>query len=97
MNKFNIGQRVVTDFGIGNVLMIEGKQYKVFIDFPSTNQGPYEDWIDENNIRYAFDTADDYRRIPPETDNRVTRTVKTPKERKQKTVWRHGRYTQVWR
>jgi hypothetical protein len=35
--------------------------------------------------------------MPPEDDNRITRSLKPQRVKKQKTVYRHGRYAQVWR
>jgi hypothetical protein len=94
---YKVEQRVVTDLGVGNILRVEHEKYYVYIDFPFGNTHSYETWLTDGDIRYSFDTKEDYRRVSPEDDNRVTRSIKTPKERKQKTVWRHGRYTQVWR
>ena len=94
---YEAGQRVVTDLGVGDVLRVENERYYVYIGFPSDNTHSYETWLTDADIRYSYDTKEDYRRVPPEEDNRRTRTIKSPKERKQKTVWRHGRYTTVWR
>lgn len=94
---YEVGQRIVTDLGVGSVLRIEHERYYVIIDFPVDNTHSYETWITDRDIRYSFDTKEDYRRMPPEDDNRVTRSIKQPRAKKQKTVWRHGRYTQVWR
>ena len=94
---YEAGQRVVTDLGVGDILRVEHERYYVLIDFPTDNKHSYETWLTDSDIRYSFNTADDYRRIPPEDDNRVTRTVKTPHEKKLKSVYRKGRYSQVWR
>jgi hypothetical protein len=94
---YNIGQRIVTDLGVGDVLRVENEKYYVLIDFPTDNTHSYETWLTDKDIRYAFNTSDDYRRLPAEDDKRVTRTVKAPKEKQQKTVYRKGRYSQVWR
>jgi len=94
---YEVGQRVVTDLGVGSVLRVEHERYYVIIDFPVDNTHSYETWLTDKDIRYSFDTKEDYRRMPPEDDNRVTRSIKQPRAKKQKTVYRHGRYTQVWR
>ena len=94
---YQVGQRIVTDLGVGSILRVEHERYYVIIDFPVDNTHSYETWLTDSDIRYSFDTKEDYRRMPPEDDNRVTRSIKQPRAKKQKTVWRHGRYTQVWR
>lgn len=94
---YEVGQRVVTDLGVGDILRVEHERYYVFIDFPSDNTHSYETWLTDKDIRYSYDTKEDYRRMPYEDDKRVTRSIKEPRKKQQKTVWRHGRYTQVWR
>lgn len=94
---YQVGQRIVTDLGVGSVLCVEHERYYVYIDFPNDSVHSYETWLIDANIRYSFDTKEDYRRISPEDDNRVTRTLKPPRVKQQKTVYRHGRYAQVWR
>jgi hypothetical protein len=94
---YQVDQRIVTDLGVGSILRVENERYYVIIDFPVDNTHSYETWITDRDIRYSFDTKEDYRRMPPEDDNRVTRSLKPLREKKQKTIWRHGRYTQVWR
>jgi hypothetical protein len=94
---YEVGQRIVTDLGVGSVLCVEHERYYVIIDFPVDNTHSYETWLTDSDIRYSFDTKEDYRRIPPEDDNRVTRSIKEPRKKQQKTVYRHGRYAQVWR
>ena len=94
---YQVDQRIVTDLGVGSVLRVEHERYYVIIDFPVDNTHSYETWLTDKDIRYSFDTKEDYRRVPPEDDNRVTRSIKQPRAKKQKTIWRHGRYTQVWR
>jgi hypothetical protein len=94
---YEVGQRIVTDLGVGDVLRVEHERYYVYIEFPSDNTHSYETWLTDSDIRYSYDTKDDYRRISPEDDNRVTRSIKAPRAKKQKTVYRHGRYTSVWR
>jgi hypothetical protein len=94
---YQIGQRVVTDVGIGDILKLEHGKYCVLLNFPFSNAQPYGTWITDDNIRYLLDIRSDYKRILSEDDKRVTRSVNTHKERKPKSVWRYGRYTQVWR
>ena len=94
---YQVGQRVVTDLGVGDILRIENERYYVYIEFPSDNTHSYETWITDGDIRYSYNTNDDYRRVPPEDDNRVTRSIKQPREKKLKSVYRKGRYSQVWR
>ena len=94
---YQVDQRIVTDLGVGSILRVEHERYYVIIDFPVDNTHSYETWLTDKDIRYSFDTKEDYRRVPPEDDNRVTRSIKQPRAKKQKTIWRHGRYTQVWR
>ena len=94
---YQVGQRIVTDLGVGSVLRIEHERYYVYIDFPVDNTHSYETWLTDRDIRYSFDTKEDYRRMPPEDDNRITRSLKPQRVKKQKTVYRHGRYAQVWR
>ena len=94
---YEVGQRVITDLGVGDVLRVENERYYVLIDFPTDNTHSYETWLTDGDIRYSYDTKEDYRRVPPEDDNRRTRTLKAPREKKQKTVYRKGRYSQIWR
>ena len=94
---YEVGQRIVTDLGVGDILRVENERYYVIIDFPVDNTHSYETWLTDRDIRYSFDTKEDYRRVPPEDDNRVTRSLKPQRVKKQKTVYRHGRYAQVWR
>lgn len=94
---YEVGQRIVTDLGVGDILRIEHERYYVYIEFPSDNTHSYETWLTDCDIRYSYDTKDDYRRVPPEDDNRVTRTLKPPRQKQPKSVYRHGRYTTVWR
>jgi hypothetical protein len=94
---YEVGQRIVTDLGVGSVLRVENERYYVIIDFPVDNTHSYETWLTDRDIRYSFNTKEDYRRMPPEDDNRITRSLKPQRVKKQKTVYRHGRYTQVWR
>jgi hypothetical protein len=94
---YKIGQRIVTDLGVGDVLRVENERYYVYIEFPSDNTHSYETWLTDKDIRYSYNTSDDYRRLPAEDDKRVTRSVKEPNNKKQKSVYRHGRYTTVWR
>ena len=94
---YEVGQRVITDLGVGDVLHVENERYYVLIDFPTDNTHSYETWLTDGDIRYSYDTKEDYRRVPPEDDNRRTRTLKAPREKKQKTVYRKGRYSQIWR
>ena len=94
---YEVGQRIVTDLGVGDIMRIEHERYYVYIEFPSDNTHSYETWLIDSDIRYSYDTKDDYRRVPPEDDNRVTRTLKTPRQKQPKSVYRHGRYTTVWR
>lgn len=94
---YEAGQRVVTDLGVGDILRVEHERYYVYIEFPSDNTHSYETWLTDADIRYSYDTKEDYRRVPPEDDNRVTRTLKAPRQKQPKSVYRHGRYTTVWR
>jgi hypothetical protein len=94
---YKIGQRIVTDLGVGDVLRVENERYYVYIEFPSDNTHSYETWLTDKDIRYSYNTSDDYRRLPVEDDKRVTRSVKEPNNKKPKSVYRHGRYTTVWR
>ena len=94
---YQVGQRIVTDLGVGDIMRIEHERYYVYIEFPSDNTYSYETWLIDSDIRYSYDTKDDYRRVPPEDDNRVTRTLKSPRQKQPKSVYRHGRYTTVWR
>jgi hypothetical protein len=94
---YQVGQRIVTDLGVGDILRIEHERYYVYIEFPSDNTHSYETWITDSDIRYSYDTKDDYRRVSPEDDNRITRSLKQPRAKKPKSVYRHGRYTTVWR
>lgn len=94
---YQVGQRVVTDLGIGDILKLEHDKYRVLLDFPFDNAQPYETWMTDGNIRYILDIRADYKRILSEDDKRVTRSVGASKERKPKSVWRYGKYTQVWR
>ena len=94
---YQAGQRIVTDLGVGDILRVEHERYYVYIDFPSDSTHSYETWLTDSDIRYSFDTKEDYRRMPPEDDNRITRSLKPQRVKKQKTVYRHGRYAQVWR
>ena len=94
---YQVGQRIVTDLGVGDILRVEHERYYVYIEFPSDNTHSYETWLIDSDIRYSYDTKDDYRRVPPEYDNRITRSLKQPRAKKPKSVYRHGRYTTVWR
>lgn len=94
---YQVGQRIVTDFGVGDILRVEHERYYVYIDFPSDNTHSYETWLTDQDIRYSFDTKEDYRRISLEDDKRLTRSAKSPHKRKQKVVYQHGRHTTVWR
>ena len=94
---YQVGQRIVTDLGVGDILHIEHERYYVYIEFPSDNTHSYETWLIDSDIRYSYDTKDDYRRVSPEDDNRVTRTLLSPRQKQPKSVYRHGRYTTVWR
>ena len=94
---YQVGQRIVTDLGVGDILRVEHERYYVYIEFPTDNTHSYETWLTDSDIRYSYDTKDDYRRISSEDDNRVTRSLKPQRAKKQKTVYRHGRYTTVWR
>jgi hypothetical protein len=94
---YQVGQRIVTDLGVGDILRVEHERYYVYIEFPSDNTHSYETWLIDSDIRYSYDTKEDYRRVSPEDDNRVTRSLKPPRAKKQKSVYRHGRYTTVWR
>lgn len=94
MNKFNIGQRVVTDFGIGDIITVNENEYKVFIEFPYASCGPYENWMKEDNIRYAFDLSNDYKGA---FIDEKPKPPSKPKQRKQKTKYSHGTFKTVWR
>ena len=94
---YEAGQRVVTDLGVGDILRVEHEIYYVFIDFPSNSTHSYETWLTDKDIRYSFDTKADYRRVLPEDDKRLTRSIKEPRKKQPKAVYRHGRYAQVWR
>jgi hypothetical protein len=94
---YQVGQRIVTDLGVGDILQVEHERYYVLIDFPSDSTHSYETWLTDKDIRYSYDTKEDYRRMPSEDDKRVTRSIKEPRKKQSKSVYRHGRYAQVWR
>jgi len=91
---YKVGQRVITSAGVGDVLETSLNRYLVYIDFPYENLKPYTVWMDDNDIRK---TLDDIRVRFFDEDTTHTQRAYKEKQKKLKTVYRHGRHINVWR
>ena len=69
---YQVGQRVVTDLGVGDILRVEHERYYVLIDFPSNSTHSYEEFQDrkkerEKRHRHPIQDTDQSRRMRMKT------------------------------
>lgn len=90
---YRIGERVVTDHGVGDILRIEHERYYVYLEFPQDNSNARETWMTDSEIRYSITEFNDKSFLDEDNSLRVRKQ----KEKKEKTIYRYGSYTTVWR
>lgn len=90
---YRIGERVVTDHGVGDILRIEHERYYVYLEFPQDNSHARETWMVDSEIRYSITEFNDKSFLDEDTSLRIRKQ----KVKKETIKYSYGSYKTVWR